>query len=92
MTFADLEALHGQPLLEKKTLTDVSYIEACVKYEGYIDIQKREVAKTKKMARTAIPADLDYTAVAGLSSEIRHKLAKARPQSLGEAARVAHEV
>jgi tRNA uridine 5-carboxymethylaminomethyl modification enzyme len=88
MTFAGLEELHGRPLLKKKTLTDVSYIEACVKYEGYIDIQKREVAKTKKMAARAIPADLDYASVSGLSSEIRQKLAKARPATLSEAARV----
>ena len=88
MTFAGLEELHGRPLLKKKTLTDVSYIEACVKYEGYIDIQKREVARMKKMAATAIPADLDFAAVAGLSSEIRQKLARARPATLREAARI----
>jgi len=88
MTFADLETLHGQPLLKKKTLTDVSYIEACVKYEGYIDIQKREVAKTRKMAKTAIPADLDFASVVGLSREVRQKLTKARPGTLSEAARI----
>jgi tRNA uridine 5-carboxymethylaminomethyl modification enzyme len=88
MTFAGLEELHGQPLLKKKTLTDVSYVEACVKYEGYIEIQKREVAKTKKMAATAIPAELDFASVAGLSSEIRQKLARARPATLRDAARI----
>jgi len=88
MTFADMETLHGQPLLKKKTLTDVSYIEACVKYEGYIDIQKREVAKTRKMAKTAIPADLDFASVVGLSREVRQKLTKARPGTLSEAARI----
>jgi len=88
MDFAALEALYGQPLLKNKTLTDVSYIEACVKYQGYIDIQKREVAKTKKLAKTAIPADLDFMMVDGLSSEVRQKLAKARPRTLGEAARI----
>jgi tRNA uridine 5-carboxymethylaminomethyl modification enzyme len=88
MTFAGLEELHGRPLLKKKTLTDVSYIEACVKYEGYIEIQKREVAKTKKMTATAIPTGLDFAVVSGLSSEIKQKLAKARPGTLGEAARI----
>ena len=88
MTFAGLEELAGRPLLKKKTLTDVSYVEASVKYEGYIDIQKREVAKTKKMAATAIPADLDFAAVSGLSGEVRQKLARARPATLREAARV----
>jgi tRNA uridine 5-carboxymethylaminomethyl modification enzyme len=88
MTFEDLETLHGQPLLEKKTLTDVSYIEACVKYEGYVDIQKREVAKIRKMAKTAIPPDLDFAMIAGLSGEVKQKLARTRPQTLGEAARI----
>ena len=88
MNFAGLEELYGRPLLGKKTLTDVSYVEACVKYEGYIDIQKREVAKTKKMAARAIPADLDFAAVAGLSGEVRQKLARARPATLRDAARV----
>ncbi len=88
MGFADLETMHGGPLLKNKTLGDVSYIEACVKYEGYIDIQKREVAKSKKMQKTALPTGLDYSAIAGLSTEIRQKLAKARPATLRDAARV----
>ena len=88
MTFGDLEELHGQPLLKKKTLTDVSYIEACVKYEGYIDIQKREVAKMKKLQKVAIPADLDFAGIEGLSTEMKQKLAKSRPGTLGEAAHI----
>ncbi len=88
MTFEKLEELHGKPLLRKKTLTDVSYIEARVKYEGYVDIQKREVARMQKMQKTAIPADLDYALVDGLSTEMKQKLARARPATLGEAARV----
>ena len=88
VTFDDLERLHRQPLLEKKTLTDVSYIEACVKYEGYIDIQKREVAKMRKMQKTAIPADLDFTVIEGLSTEMKQKLSRLRPPTLGEAARI----
>jgi len=88
MTFEKLEELHKKPLLKKKTLTDVSYIEACIKYEGYVDIQKREVAKMQKMQKTVIPADIDYAAIAGLSTEIKQKLARARPGTLGEAARV----
>ena len=88
MTFEKLEELHKKPLLKKKTLTDVSYIEACVKYEGYIDIQKREVARMQKMHKVVIPADLDFTMVDGLSTEMKQKLARVRPGTLGEAARV----
>ncbi len=88
MNFAGLEKLVGQPLLKKKDLSDISYIEANVKYEGYIDIQKREVGKMRKMQTTAIPADLDFSAVSGLSREIKQKLSRLHPATLGEAARV----
>ena len=88
MTFEKLEELHKKPLLKKKTLTDVSYIEACVKYEGYVDIQKREVAKMKKMQKVVIPADLDFALINGLSNEMKEKLTRIKPGSLGEAARV----
>ncbi|MCX6556043.1 MAG: tRNA uridine-5-carboxymethylaminomethyl(34) synthesis enzyme MnmG [Candidatus Aminicenantes bacterium] len=88
MTFEKLEELNKKPLLKKKTLTDVSYIEAAVKYEGYVDIQKREVAKMQKMQKTAIPDDLDFALVDGLSIEMKQKLARARPGTLGDAARL----
>jgi tRNA uridine 5-carboxymethylaminomethyl modification enzyme len=88
MTFAKLEELQQKPLLRKKTLTDISYIEAAVKYEGYVDIQKREIAKMQKMQKTAIPDDLNYALVDGLSTEMKQKLARARPGTLGDAARL----
>ena len=88
VTFDDLERLHPQPLLDRKTLSDVSYIEACVKYEGYIDIQKREVAKMRKMQKVAIPADLDFAVIEGLSTEMKQKLSRLRPGTLGDAARI----
>lgn len=88
MTFADLEKLHGRPLLKKKSLTDISYIEACVKYAGYVAIQHKEVARMKKLAATPIPADLDFSVIEGLSTEIKQKLARALPGTLGDAARI----
>jgi len=88
MTFTGLEKLHGQPLLNKKSLRDISYIEAGVKYEGYVEIQKKEVAKMKRMAATPLPADLDFCRVEGLSTEVRQKLDKVRPATLAEAARI----
>ena len=88
MTFEKLEALHKKPLFGKKTLTDISYMEACVKYEGYVDIQRREVAKMQKMQNVSIPVDLDFSAIDGLSTEMKQKLARAKPGTLGEAARV----
>ncbi len=86
MTLEKLEGLHGQPLFRNKTLTDVSYIEASVKYEGYVTIQRREVARMKKMQQTVIPADLDFADIDGLSTEIKQKLLRTRPVTLGAAA------
>ena len=88
MTFAGLEELQARPLGDKLSFADASYIEACVKYEGYVAIQQKEVAKMKKLAATPIPPDLDFASVDGLSSEVRQKLAKTRPATLGDAGRV----
>jgi tRNA uridine 5-carboxymethylaminomethyl modification enzyme len=88
MTLAGLQKLHGRELLKKMTFGDASYIEACVKYEGYVAIQHREVAKMRRLQKTAIPEDLDFQSVEGLSREVREKLARARPRTLAEAARI----
>jgi tRNA uridine 5-carboxymethylaminomethyl modification enzyme len=88
MTLAGLQGLHGVPPLKKLTFADVSYVEACVKYEGYVAIQQREVARMKKLDATPIPPGLDFAAVDGLSSEVRQKLAKARPATMRQAAAI----
>ena len=67
---------------------DTAYIEASVKYEGYVAIQRQEVARLNRLQASLLPGDLDYACVAGLSSEVRLKLARARPATLGEAARI----
>jgi tRNA uridine 5-carboxymethylaminomethyl modification enzyme len=63
-------------------------IEIEVKYEGYIDRQKREVNRFRKMEKVLIPQDLDYDRVSGLSTEMRDRLKEIRPRSLGQASRV----
>ena len=88
MTLAGLQELDGAPPLKNMTFADVSYVEACVKYEGYVAIQQREVARMKKLAATPIPSGLDFAAVDGLSSEVRQKLAKARPATMRQAAAI----
>lgn len=88
MTLAGLQELHGRELMKKMTFGDASYIEASVKYEGYVAIQHREVARMRKMQKAAIPEDLDFQRVEGLSREIREKLARLRPRTLAEAARI----
>ena len=62
--------------------------EAEVKYEGYIRRQDEQVARFRKMEGKRIPASFDYQRIVGLSSEAREKLAKIRPDSIGQASRI----
>ncbi len=57
-------------------------------YAGYIERQDEEIARQKTMEDTPIPADLAYADVAGLSNEVRQKLARAQPRTIGHASRL----
>jgi tRNA uridine 5-carboxymethylaminomethyl modification enzyme len=63
-------------------------VETRIKYEGYIDRQERQVEKLKRMEDVRLPDDIDYQAVHGLSTEVREKLNRVRPVSLGQASRI----
>ena len=58
------------------------------KYAGYLARQDAEIARLERHEGTALPADLDYRAVPGLSSEVRQRLVEVRPHTLGQAARI----
>ena len=83
--FVKLEELYGEPVIKRKTIHDVSYIEANVKYEGYLRVQEMNIKKLQRMERIKIPEDIDYFEVEGLSTEVRQKLHKKRPANLKEA-------
>jgi tRNA uridine 5-carboxymethylaminomethyl modification enzyme len=63
-------------------------VEIQAKYAGYIARQQDEVARNEQHESTALPADLDYRAVRGLSFEVQQKLSQHRPETVGQAARV----
>ncbi len=63
-------------------------VEIAVKYEGYIRKQAEQVERAAKLEAKLIPADIDYEKVGGLAREARQKLAKIRPLSVGQAARI----
>jgi len=65
------------------------YVESAVKYAGYIDRQVRDVASTRRLDRRGIPADFSYASIGGLSSEAREKLETRRPETVGQASRIA---
>ena len=63
-------------------------VEIQVKYAGYIDRQAREVERHDYYENLKLPASLDYMEVRGLSIEVRQKLNKHRPETLGQASRI----
>ena len=66
----------------------VEQVEIEIKYEGYIERQKRQVEQYKKMEKKLIPADLNYDDVLSLRLEARQKLKEFRPVSVGQASRI----
>jgi tRNA uridine 5-carboxymethylaminomethyl modification enzyme len=63
-------------------------LEVQVKYEGYVERQRAEVARRESLEEMPIPETFDYAAVRGLSVEVRQKLSVQRPQTLGQAGRI----
>ncbi len=63
-------------------------VEIQIKYAGYIDRQQEEVARAVQYESLRLPADMDYAEVAGLSFEVRQRLNRARPETLGMASRL----
>lgn len=89
LSLADGEA--GQRLEESLNFCHVftkRRVEADIKYAGYLERQKELAARSARLAAVALPGDLIYADVAGLSSECVEKLSAIRPASLGQAARV----
>jgi tRNA uridine 5-carboxymethylaminomethyl modification enzyme len=63
-------------------------VEIQVKYEGYIDRQEQMIARFSRMETMPIPSRLDYRAIPGLSNELKEKLGRIAPRSLGQASRI----
>ncbi len=63
-------------------------VETELKYAGYIAQQERQVARLMESDRRALPGDFPYFEIPGLSTEVRQKLTRLRPTTLGQAARI----
>ncbi|MDH5731894.1 MAG: tRNA uridine-5-carboxymethylaminomethyl(34) synthesis enzyme MnmG, partial [Gammaproteobacteria bacterium] len=66
----------------------IEQIEINAKYAGYIQRQQDEILRLKRNEETAMPEDLDYAQVSGLSNEVRQKLTQQKPTTLGQAGRI----
>ncbi|OGI52424.1 MAG: tRNA uridine-5-carboxymethylaminomethyl(34) synthesis enzyme MnmG [Candidatus Muproteobacteria bacterium RIFCSPHIGHO2_02_FULL_65_16] len=85
VTYAELADLAGGGVADPEAAQQLE-IEA--KYSGYVERQGEEIERSRRHEETALPEDLDYHNVHGLSVEARQKLAAHRPATLGQAARI----
>ena len=74
-----------RPELDKQVTDEV---EIMVKYEGYINMQLKQVEGFKKLERKLLPEDINYEDVKGIRLEARQKLNKFKPYSIGQASRI----
>ena len=79
----------GKHLLIKYPQEAIFTAETDIKYEGYVKIENSRVSKLKKMDNVLIPSLFDYSSLSNLSSESREKLCRVRPETLGQASRIA---
>ena len=80
----ELEREIGEPLSAGVLMT----VETEVKYDGYLRQQERMVERLRDAESRRIPPGFDYSNVPGLSREIREKLERVQPETLGQAARI----
>jgi len=85
--YANAQLLAADAPLELRAAV-IEQIEISAKYAGYIDLQKTEVERAAHYENLKLPAELDYMQVTALSVEVRQKLARHRPQTLGQASRI----
>ena len=66
----------------------LSTVETVIKYGGYIQQQERQMARLKDSGGRLIPSAFEFSAIPGLSREVKDKLERVRPETLGQAARI----
>lgn len=85
LSYADVAGLKGSAVDDPRVAEQV---EISAKYSGYIDRQQEEIERLRQYEDTAIPPDLDFEQVDGLSNEVKQKLTAARPDTLARASRI----
>jgi tRNA uridine 5-carboxymethylaminomethyl modification enzyme len=87
ISYSDLDTFQ-----ERRGPTDLAVaeeVEIQVKYAGYIKRQEEQVRKLLKLEGMRLPANVNFMEIPGLTAEVREKLGKVRPLSLGQASRIA---
>lgn len=89
MTLGKFEAVPEiKSILDQYSNEVKEQAEINIKYKGYIEKEKENVAKLHRLETIKITEDFDYTKIASLSSEARQKLQKIQPKTIAQAARI----
>ncbi|MDR3763356.1 MAG: tRNA uridine-5-carboxymethylaminomethyl(34) synthesis enzyme MnmG [Acidobacteriota bacterium] len=75
----------GDPPIPRSVWVELKSVETEVKYAGYLQQQEKAIERLKKAEGKAIPEWFDYSNIAGLSREMKEKLSRLRPQTIGQA-------
>jgi tRNA uridine 5-carboxymethylaminomethyl modification enzyme len=78
----------GTAVLRSSLRNEARAVETEIKFAGYLEQQKKSIAKLKAAESVAIPEWIDYGAISGLSREMREKLERVRPATIGQASRI----
>lgn len=74
--------------LNMRLRTEARTVQTEIKFAGYLNQQIRSVERLKQSEQRVIPADFQYAGISGLSRELQEKLARIRPQTIGQASRI----
>lgn len=85
--YQELLRFFGMPFISDNEIGEE--VELQIKYEGYVHRQIQQVNKFKKLEQKSIPHTFDYSAVSGFSHEVREKFNRVRPETVGQASRIA---
>ncbi len=86
LTYKKISSVFGGSDIDDPEITEAIQLE--VKYEGYIKRQLQQIQRSQKLEHRAIPATFDYDGISGFSGEVREKLKRVRPASVGQASRI----
>ena len=88
VTIDSIQPLLGDLDVSLFSQTAREQVEISLKYEGYIKRQFDQARRFRNLENTALPANIDYYTIAGLSDEVRQKLTQIKPVNLGQAGRI----
>ncbi len=84
--YSDISAVDPVPIEHEPSV--IGQIQTAIKYAGYLERQQRDIERMRTWESRAIPPGFDYASITALSHEAREKMAKIRPETVGQASRI----